>query len=322
MLALFGEGDQVVQEAPPVAFGPYTLETVEVQEDHVRCARARREVGGIPGKERMYRPCRLRLLSLADEEIGRDLRDRFLEEARLVAGLSHPGIIAIHDYGVRGDTLFLEEDRVDGVDLRRLLDVHGPLDAGLALTVALRLAEVLEYLHGVRDEGGHSRRLVHRNLRPRHVHVTLQGETKLAGFGMARFRGRMLDTAISTVRRRMDYVSPEERRGEGPDIRSDLFCLGILLYEMVTGDTPYQRMSDQALDEYVEDGVFVMPALPALDSDPDGRMAHFLSWLLADDPERRPFRAVDVWQWCWNHRRILGQGDEQARLRSLSAGGG
>lgn len=292
-------------------FGPYEIDTLEPAEGPVQHAVARRLLG-----TEMVRPCRLRRLNLQYAE-DPETQLRLLDEARLVIGLRHPGIIATHDYGVIDGELYLEDELVEGTTLARLLTRYSPLDQGVAVLMCCRLAEVLTYVHTARGPGGHPLKLIHRNLVPRHVHITLHGETKLSGFGMAHFSGRLMRTSLGSVRDTVGYVSPEDVMGEPLTRRSDLFGLGILLFEMVTGRVPFQANNVAEARARVLQGEHPTPR--SLRPDLSPRVSDLIEHLLQARPDDRPATAAEVWEKLWRLWRQVGQPRDESWLRSVVA---
>ena len=290
-------------------FGPYELDAAEASEGPVMYFRARRQLG-----QDMQRPCRLRRLDLRYAE-DNETQLRLLDEARLVIELRHPGIIATHDYGIEDDQLYLEDELIAGTNLRQLFTRCSPLDQGVALLMCCRIAEVLTYVHNARGTDGRSLHLVHRNLVPRHVHITPHGETKLSGFGMAHFRGRLMRTSLGSVRDTVGYVSPEDVQGKDLDQRSDLFGLGILLYEMVTGRVPFQASNVAQARDLVLSGAYPQPI--RFRPDVDRRVSVLVEHLLQTDPADRPHTAAAVWEELWKLWRTVGTPRDEAWLRSV-----
>jgi len=213
------------------------------------------------------------------------------------------------------DELYVEEERIDGVDLRAMLDQLGRLVPGIALLITARLAEVLAYAHGAVGPDGRSLQVVHRNLKPTHVRITHHGETKLAGFGTAHFRGKLLRTSFDLIQQRIRYSSPEAILGQPVDGRSDLFGLGILLYEMVTGQVPFPVESFEEARTVVVEGRYTPAGAVVADLDP--RAGALIDGLLQVDPAQRPEGARAVWTDCWALRREIGDPRDEGRLRQL-----
>jgi serine/threonine protein kinase/tetratricopeptide (TPR) repeat protein len=167
---------------------------------------------------------------------------RFKREARAVAALSHPNILSIFDFGREGDVTYSVTELLEGETLRSAL-ISGPLPARRAIEIATALADALF--------AAHSRGLVHRDLKPENVFLTSDGVVKILDFGLARdmrpsrpgeetHTPTVADTEPGTVLGTFGYMSPEQARGETADARSDVFALGCVLYEMLTGERPFQ----------------------------------------------------------------------------------
>jgi eukaryotic-like serine/threonine-protein kinase len=289
--------------------GSYRLEFDEGHDGLVRYYRGRRMFDN-----GMERPCRVRVVELGQVDDA-EFQSQLLAEARLLIGLKHPGIVATQDYLIIDDRMVLENELVEGEWLESLLRRFGQLDQGVALTITSRLAEILAYVHRATGPGGGSMHLVHRNLLPRHVLITTHGETKLAGFGMAQFRGKLLGTTLRGSYGDMACLNPEEARHEPADYRSDLFGLGTLLFRMVTGQEPFLKKSFEETRDAILRGSYAPPA--SLRPDLDPRVETLLGQLLHVDPRQRPASAWTVWKQCWKLWRAIGTPSDELRLREL-----
>lgn len=170
----------------------------------------------------------------------------FRDEARVVAHLSHPNVVQVYDYGQVGGTAYLVMELVRGVDLRalttRALELSwqqgrpGAVAPHHAAKLLSFVCEGLASAHALELES--VRGLVHRDVTPSNVLVSFDGAVKVADFGIAKLqtKGRSSGTAVGKIRGKYAYLSPEQARGEELDARSDLFNVGILLYETITGD--------------------------------------------------------------------------------------
>jgi serine/threonine-protein kinase len=188
---------------------------------------------------RLERPVALKLLAphyAADETF----RERLLRESRLAASLDHPNVVPVYDAGEADGTLFIAMRYVEGTDLRQLLRAEGPLASERAVAIAGQVAGALD--------AAHARGLVHRDVKPSNVLIDRAAGREhcyLADFGLTQsVTGRPATDGelMGTV----DYVAPEQIRGDPVDGRADVYALGCLLYEALTGELPFARTSDVA----------------------------------------------------------------------------
>jgi serine/threonine protein kinase len=159
-----------------------------------------------------------------------EFMERFRQEARAVARLSHPNIVIVHDFGEDGDLPYLVMEHVDGVTLADLLDEG--ITQEQTLDLLPQIASGLDYAH--------SRGIVHRDIKPQNVLITREGRAVLADFGLARMmesarRLTMSGGVVGTP----EYMSPEQASGRSTDHRTDVYALGVILYEMVAGLRPF-----------------------------------------------------------------------------------
>ena len=209
--------------------GPGTLLDGRYRLDAV-IARGGMSIVHLATDERLDRHVAVKLLdpALAGD---RAFVDRFTLEARSVARLSDPGIVQVFDQGVEGDTAFLVMELVPGGTLRELLDERGPMPPYAAAAVLRPLLGALREAH----ESG----LVHRDIKPENVLISTSGAVKLADCGLVRAVAESRATSRSVVMGTAAYLSPEQISGTDTDGRSDLYSLGVLAYEMLTGEPPF-----------------------------------------------------------------------------------
>jgi serine/threonine-protein kinase len=162
----------------------------------------------------------------------RDYVERFRREARSVAQLSHPNIVTVIDRGEQDDRQFIVFEYVQGENLKTLVERVGPLVEEDAVRLALQIARALGFAH----ENG----LIHRDVKPQNVLLNGDGQAKVTDFGIARsldVKGGLTQTG--TVMGTSDYIAPEQARGSRVDAQSDIYSLGAVLYELLTGEVPF-----------------------------------------------------------------------------------
>jgi serine/threonine protein kinase len=164
----------------------------------------------------------------------------FIDEAKLAAQLNHPNITHIYDLGKIGREHYIAMEFVEGLNLRSVLNqarAKGrPLPIGLALLIGARLASALDYAHRKRDFDGKELELVHRDVSPQNVLLAYEGDIKLCDFGIVKAVTKASHTQMGALKGKLQYMSPEQAWGQAVDSRSDIFSLGSLLFEMLTGD--------------------------------------------------------------------------------------
>jgi serine/threonine protein kinase len=190
------------------------------------------------------KPCALKLLK-PDFSEGREISDLLLREARLAALLHHPNIVQVFDLGQRGSDYYMTMEWVDGLALSALLSsIHRAkslLPVSAVAFVAGQVAEALEYLRRGVDLDGHQVGLVHRDVSPSNILLSNDGAVKLTDFGIVKVLEAPSVTKVGVVKGKYAYMSPEQIRGEPIDHRSDIFSLGVVLYEALTNRRLFSR---------------------------------------------------------------------------------
>ena len=166
------------------------------------------------------------------------LRARFRQEAIAAAGLTHPNIVATYDTGEDDGIAFIVMELVEGESLRQVLDRKGALDIGTAVNIARQVSAALE--------AAHRNGIVHRDVKPANVLVPRDGPVKVTDFGIAKATGSADFTRTGTVVGTARYLSPEQVQGVPTDPRTDVYALGLVLYEMIAGRPAYQGDSEMA----------------------------------------------------------------------------
>jgi YVTN family beta-propeller protein len=219
----------------------------------------------------------------ADERFRR----RFAEESRIAVSIRHPNVVPIHDAGEEDGLLYVTMDLIDGTDLRGVLHREGPLDPRHAATIIDDVASALD--------AAHKRGLVHRDVKPANILIEAGDQhVYLTDFGLA----RQVDantgvTATGAFVGTLDYVAPEQIRGERVDARADVYALGCVLFELLTGNTPFAARDDKVAKMYAhleEDP----PSLRVLRPDLPPALDPVLKRALAKDPADRFPSAGDL----------------------------
>ncbi|MGD8620948.1 MAG: protein kinase [Anaerolineales bacterium] len=166
----------------------------------------------------------------------------FLQEARSAANLSHPNIVTVFDFGEDNDRLYIVMEYVAGTDLKTLMRRHGMLSIGRAVAIMVKIAKGVGYAH----RAG----LVHCDLKPQNILITADGSAKITDFGISRALATISpDERFEVVWGSPQYFAPEQAAGGPPSPSSDVYSLGVILYEMVTGQLPFEADDPQTLAE-------------------------------------------------------------------------
>ncbi|WP_375760619.1 protein kinase [Corallococcus exercitus] len=225
--------------------------------------------------------------------------EMFLGEAQLAARLDHPNVVQIFDFGEVDGSYFLAMEYIDGPTLRRLIkrsmELKQPLPAGVCAKMVAAAAEGLAFAHELTDaETGAPLGLVHRDISPENVLVSRQGAVKVVDFGIAKVAGQSHRTATGVVKGKVAYMPPEQLQAKAMDGRVDVYALGIVLYELLTGKRPFEATTDVSMMQ----AILFEPFVPALTRRPDlpEAMQRILEKALAKDraqryPDCRAFQA-------------------------------
>lgn len=178
---------------------------------------------------------------------------RFTREARIVSGLRHPNIIRVFDAGREGEHLYFAMEYFPGQTAGQILKERTRLPVGQAVEITAQAAEALDYAHSQ----GH---LVHRDVKPENMLVDRWCRVKVLDFGLARVEGLQSITRAGTVVGSLYYVSPEQLLGHKLDGRTDVYALGVSLYEMVTGVRPYRGQTLTEMSQAIISGIAAPPS--------------------------------------------------------------
>jgi eukaryotic-like serine/threonine-protein kinase len=231
---------------------------------------------------RLQRPVAVKVLDPAVlDEPGE--RERLSREARTLARLAHPGIVAVHDFGLDAGTAYLVMELVDGSSLATLLR-RGPLPVARAVAIAEQICDALAAAHGAG--------VLHRDIKPGNLLVTRAGTVKVCDFGLARSPAAATPVDSDVVSGTVEYLAPERASGDSDDARSDLYALGCVLYEMLAGAPPFgNRNRLGVLYQHLHE-----PPRPLTDlrADVPPALDHLVLDLLAKHPADRPQSVEDA----------------------------
>ena len=221
----------------------------------------------------------------------------FLDEARIAARLNHPNVVQIFNLGAQDDSYFIAMEYIHGDDLRKVFKRAERL--GLEMPVALvcrvitEVCSGLDYAHKKADANGKPLGIVHRDISPQNILLTFEGRVKIVDFGIAKAADQATVTRSGVLKGKYSYMSPEQAAGQrGLDGRSDIFALGVIFYELLTGTRLFKRSSDMATLQAVADCQVTPPSQvnPKLPADLDA----IVMKALARNPEDRYGEAVQL----------------------------
>jgi len=231
-------------------------------------------------------------LLVASEEMSRLLVD----EAKLCATLSHKNVVQVTDLGRDQDRLYIAMEYVEGLDLRQLLrgcsQKKVPLPVEFSLFVVSETLRALDYAHRRRGEDGRPLGIVHRDVSPSNVLLSVEGEVKLCDFGIARVLATTTALPDEAIQGKAGYMSPEAARGDPVDARSDVFAAGIVLWELLAGQRLYRTGSGRA-SPIEQARAAIIPPLPARGYPDEERLHAIVEKALAREPADR-YQSADA----------------------------
>lgn len=228
-------------------------------------------------------------LLAADEQ----MRLMFIDEAHLAAALDHPNIVKVLDLGEASGRYYMVLELIDGPDLATIVragwPASAPVPVELAVYIAQGIALGLSYAHGAVNARGEPLRLVHRDITPHNVLLSRFGEVKLTDFGVAKSDAQTHQTRTGVIKGKVPYLSPEQIHGNSLDGTSDVFSLGIVLYELFVGGRLYQDSSELRIMQRICDEIPLAPSSQR--PDVDASLDALVLAMLAKDPADRPSAA-------------------------------
>jgi len=210
---------------------------------------------------------------------------RFLQEAQSVAKLSHPNIVSIYDIGQDGGHYYLVMEYVEGCTLKNIIQEKGRLDPLEAIDYALQICDALQHAH--------DSNIIHRDIKPQNILVTKKGQAKVTDFGIAKAATNATMTySGSSILGTVQYISPEQARGDQVTTRTDIYSAGIVLYEMLTGKLPFE--GDTAISIAIKHIQMDYPKASQVVPDLPEELEMILAKALAKRPEERFASALDM----------------------------
>src|SRR3954463_16616482 len=180
----------------------------------------------------------------------------FLDEARLSAHLSHSNCVQVFDIGVGDNAYFIVMEYVDGADLKAVIEYMRRSGQGFpveaACFIASKICEALPYAHELRGKGGKPLEIIHRDMSPPNVLITKHGEVKIVDFGLAKAASQLEKSEAGVIKGKFGYLSPEAALGQDVDHRTDIFAVGIILWEMLAGRRLFLGDTDFATVKQVQ----------------------------------------------------------------------
>jgi serine/threonine protein kinase len=248
-------------------------------------------VVGAGGIGILYRARQVRLdrpvaLKLVESDVARDplIRERLRREARMVAALDHPNVVPLYAAGDEDGTVYIVTRWVEGTELGALIQRDGPLEPSRAARTAAQIAAALEVAH--------EQELVHRDIKPSNVILTSEDHVYLTDFGLAKRAGTAVGlTRVDQMLGTVDYVAPEGIEGSEPDARADVYSLGCVLFEMLTGEPPFAGQGGGMAKMWAQVNAEV-PSLSERRPDVSPALEDVMRRAMSKAPEDRPTAAV------------------------------
>jgi eukaryotic-like serine/threonine-protein kinase len=232
--------------------------------------------------------------SLVEDE---EFLTMFLDEARLAARLNHPNVIHTYEVGQDEALPYLAMEYLDGQPLHRVLQKMGRDKGGLPIEAHLRILcdslVGLHYAHELADYDGTPLNVVHRDVTPQNIFITYEGAIKVVDFGIAKAMNQTVETRTGVIKGKIAYMSPEQARSEDIDRRSDIFAVGVMLWEAATGRRLWKGMSDVTVLQRLVSSV-PLPSPRSVNPDVPERLERICLKALAFSPDERYVSAAEL----------------------------
>src|SRR5450631_454872 len=220
----------------------------------------------------------------------------FLDEARLSAHLSHSNCVQVFDIGVGDNAYFIVMEFVDGANLKSIAETlkkqGHEFPVAAAVYIATQICNGLSYAHELKDPQGTDLHIVHRDMSPPNVLVTKFGEVKIVDFGLAKANSQLEKSEPGIIKGKFSYLSPEAAMGQDVDLRTDVFAVGIILWELLAGQRLFLGDTDFQTVKKVQGAV--VPPISGINKKVPLELEKIINKSLARDPQQRYLTARDL----------------------------
>jgi len=214
---------------------------------------------GVEGFEKLVAIKRI-LPSIAEDD---EFIKMFIDEAKITVRLQHANIAQVYELGKIDDSYFIAMEFINGKDLKQLFEHNKreeqPMDIAQACYITSQLCAGLDYAHRKKDDRGNDLNIIHRDVSPQNIRISYDGEVKVIDFGIAKAKNKSSKTEAGILKGKFGYMSPEQVRGKTIDRRSDIFAIGIIFYELITGSRLFQGETDFSTLEKIRNVEIELP---------------------------------------------------------------
>lgn len=189
--------------------------------------------------------------------------DMLIDEAKVLVHLHHNNIVQVFELGKEKDSYFIVMEYVEGFDLKKVIkklrEQNKKLDLSLSCFIIKQICRGLEFAHSRKNKKGNPLNIVHRDISPQNILVNLEGDVKITDFGIAKVIGKSSETATGVLKGKFSYMSPEQALGQNIDLRTDIFALGSVFYELVFGQKCFDGKNDLDIIDKVKNAQVSFP---------------------------------------------------------------